>query len=179
MTSQNRPARIFRSAVLVAATVALFMPAAVSAHDIEVSGLIISHPWARATAPRAQSGGVFMTIDNHGDQMERLLGFSTPIAGRGGIHNTTNDNGVMRMRPVDAIDVPSQGQAKLAPGGFHIMLVGLEERLAEGTRFPLTLHFENAGDIEVEVAVQGAGSATPDEVAAHGHDAATPGPANR
>ena len=114
-----------------------------------------------------------MTIENHGDQMQRLIGVSTPMADRGDIHNTTNDNGVIRMRPVDTIEVPVADQVELAPGGFHIMLIGLEEKLTEGTRFPLTLHFETAGDVEIEVAVQGAGSATP--AAAAAHDPATAG----
>ncbi len=111
-----------------------------------------------------------MTIENHADQTERLVGVSTPMAERADIHNTINDDGVMRMRPIDDIDVPAKGQAELAPGGLHIMLIGLEERLAEDSLFPLTLHFENAGDVEIEVLVQGAGAAAPiADTRAHNH----------
>ncbi len=143
--------------------------ASVSAHDYQVSGLTVVHPWARATAPNAQSGGVFMTIANGADQMERLLGVSTPMAGRADIHNTINDSGIMRMRPVDNVEVPAQGQAELVPGGMHIMLVGLGDRLSEDTLFPLTLHFESAGDVEIEVLVRGAGAAAPGATDAPAH----------
>jgi periplasmic copper chaperone A len=58
------------------------------------------------------------------------------------------------MREVDAIDVPAGGKVKLEPGGLHIMLVGLKAPLAAGSSFPLTLKFEKAGELKVEVKVE-------------------------
>jgi hypothetical protein len=67
------------------------------------------------------------------------------------------------MRRVEAIEVPADGMASLRPGGFHIMLIGLTEPLKEGERFPLTLTFEKAGSVTVEVAVEGVGSMGPQQ----------------
>lgn len=162
----------FLAVPLIAAIAAQSAIAPALAHDYEVSGLGISYPWARATAPRAPTGGVFMTIENIGDTADRLIGASSPIAEHTDIHNTVNDDGVMRMRPVDAIEVPIAGSAELAPGGYHIMLIGLTEPLKKGSRIPVTLEFENAGTVDVEVTVESAGAAAPATAAAHdGHDA--------
>ena len=69
-----------------------------------------------------------------------------------------DDNGVMKLRPLKAIDVKANGEATLKPGGMHVMLVGLKQPLKEGENFPLTLTFEKAGKIDVKVAVKKAGS---------------------
>ena len=161
-----------RSAIIAASLLTAVMAQAAAAHDYEVSGLGISHPWSRATAPSQPAGGVFMTIENIGDRADRLVGASSPIAERADIHNTINDNGVMRMRPVETIDLPVSGGAELAPGGYHIMLIGLTEPLKQGTRIPVTLQFEHAGSIDIEVTVEAAGAATPTTAAAPeaGHD---------
>lgn len=151
----------FAAPILVAALMRSILVHGASAHDYTVAGLGITHPWARATAPSQPTGGVFMTIENIGDHADRLIGASSPIAESADIHNTVNDNGVMRMRHVDTIEVPVAGSAELAPGGYHIMLIGLTEPLKKGSRVPVTLQFENAGMVEIEVAIESAGAAAP------------------
>jgi hypothetical protein len=74
------------------------------------------------------------------------------------LHTHTADGGVMRMRQVEAIDVTGGTTTQLRPGGLHIMLIGLKAPLKEGTRFPLTLKFEKAGEVALEVAVRAATS---------------------
>ena len=72
------------------------------------------------------------------------------------------DGDVIRMRPVEAIDVPAGSTVRLEPGGLHIMFVGLERPLAEGERFAATLSFERSGSVAVAFAVMGVGAMSPD-----------------
>jgi len=128
-----------------------------SAHDYEIAGLAIGHPWARETPATARAGAAYLTIDNRGGTADRLVRVEVEagVAGRAELHgHEMDEEGVMRMRPVEAIEVPAGGTAALEPGGLHIMLMNLERQLVEGESFPLTLIFEEAGSIEVEVAVE-------------------------
>lgn len=68
----------------------------------------------------------------------------------------------MKMRLVKAIDAKAGAPAVLEPGGLHIMLIGLKQPLKEGEKFPLTLTFEKAGSVSVEVAVESVGAGTPE-----------------
>ena len=91
------------------------------------------------------------------------------------MHSTAIDaQGVASMRPVQGVDLPPGGQAQFAPGRLHAMLVGLAKPLVEGEEFPLTLRFERAGSITVEVAIEKKAShgAEPGK----GHDHARPSP---
>jgi copper(I)-binding protein len=116
----------------------------------------IDHPWARASM--GKTGAVYLTIRNSAATDDRLVGAASPIADKAQLHSETNDNGVMKMRPLAAIDVKAKGQATLKPGGMHLMLIGLKQPLKAGDSFPLTLTFEHAGTIDVTVAVRKAGS---------------------
>jgi copper(I)-binding protein len=73
------------------------------------------------------------------------------------LHEMKMDGDVMRMRQVAAVDVPAGGSVALEPGGLHVMLLGLKAPLKEGDRFPMTLRFEKAGEVKVEVHVEAAG----------------------
>jgi copper(I)-binding protein len=118
----------------------------------------IVSPWARATAVSASTGGAFLTIVNKGSTDDRLLSISTPAAGKAELHRTENDNGVAKMTPIDALEVKAGHRIALAPGGYHIMLMGLKAPLKEGESFPLTLTFDKAGTIDVMVKVGKAGA---------------------
>lgn len=124
----------------------------------------IAHAWARATS--GKTGGAFLTIANKGTADDRLVAVSTPIAAKAELHHTIDENGIMKMRPIAAIDVKAGGQAELKPGGLHIMLLDLKAPLKEGQTFPLTLTFEKAGTIGTVVTVEKAGAM---------HDGAMPG----
>ena len=117
----------------------------------------VTDAWARATAP-GQGGAVYATIDNKGGTGDRLVSVSTDRASMAMIHEGGMENGVARMRMVDSIDVPAGGQAKLAPGGNHVMLEGLKAPLAAGDRFQLTMRFERSGEMSIPVAVVAPGS---------------------
>lgn len=154
-----------RHFVILSSAIALFgLPA--SAHDYMLGSLKIGHPWARATPPSAPSGGGFLTITNTGTTADRLVSAASPAAGQVQVHEMKMDGTIMRMREVEnGLEIPPGATVALAPGGFHLMMMGLKDPLKEGTRVPLTLVFEKAGKIDVELMVMALG-ASPD---AHKH----------
>lgn len=130
-------------------------PAPAQAHDYKAGSLEIGHPWARATVPGMRAGAAFLTVANHdGVAADRLVAARTPAADKAELHEHVRDGDVMRMRPVaGGIEIPPGATVALAPGGLHIMLIGLKAPLAAGSRVPLTLVFERAGEVAVELAV--------------------------
>ena len=152
---------------------ALMLPAlavGAAAHEYTLGPLTIEHPHARATAPGQEMGAVYFAVANSSDTADRLTGASTDVARSAETHVTTMDSaGVMRMRPVEGIDVPPDGRAELKPGGAHVMLVGLKAPLKAGTRFPLTVTFAKEGPVRVEVAVEAPGASSGHDRQAHGN----------
>ena len=154
-----------RHLVILSSAVALFgLPAA--AHDYTLGSLKIGHPWARATPPTAPSGGGFLTVTNTGTAADRLVSATSPAAGQVQIHEMKMDGTIMRMRELEnGLEIPPGATVALAPGGLHLMMMGLKAPLKEATRVPVTLVFEKAGKIDVELQVMALGAA-PD---AHKH----------
>ena len=140
--------------LLLAATLALAAPA--PAHEQHGAGeLTVEHPWARATAGGQRNGAAYVVIRNGGPEPERLVAAHAAEARAVELHShEISPDGVARMRPVEAIDIPPGGEARLEPGGLHIMLLGLAGPLVEGASFPLTLVFERRGEMEIEVQVE-------------------------
>lgn len=160
----------FRKSV-AAGCAALILSAVAVAQAEQIGQLSISQPWTRATPPKAQTAGGFLTIENAGTAPDRLVGASSPIAGRVEIHEMRMDNGVMVMRPAaDGITIPAGGSASLAPGGFHLMFMQLKEGLKEGDTVPVVLNFEHAGNIEVRFPVGSVGAGGPGSTPEHGAD---------
>ena len=137
-----------RSLLLVAA---LTLPGVALAQG--ASSLRIEQPFARATAATARAGGAYMTIVNSGATADRLLRAESSVAARVELHTVIKEGDVMRMREVPGIDVPANGKAMLAPGGFHVMLMELKAPLKAGDTAPITLVFEKAGRIVVAVPI--------------------------
>jgi copper(I)-binding protein len=119
----------------------------------------IKDAWARATPGGAQTAAAYVTLVSPAD--DRLTGVATPEAQKAELHSMTMENGVMKMRQVDGIDLPAGKAVTLKPGGYHIMLTDLTQPLKEGQTFPLTLTFAKAGTQNVTVAVQKVGSMGP------------------
>jgi copper(I)-binding protein len=117
-------------------------------------GISVSDAWARTSALMDRAGAAYMIIHNSGSEADRLLGASTDAAATVELHETTEADGMMQMAPVAAIEVPAGGQAALAPGGFHVMLIDLTRELRAGDQVTLTLTFEKAGPIEVTAEVR-------------------------
>ena len=109
-------------------------------------------PWVRATVPNQKASGAFMQVRS--SQAARLVGISTPVAGRAELHEMAMENNTMRMRQVDAIDLPAGKAVNLASGGYHVMLFDLKRQLKEGERVPLTLVVQDATKKSSSVTVE-------------------------
>ena len=98
-----------------------------SAQQIKVGDLVLDHAWARATPGGAKVGGGYLTIENKGASPDKLIGGSSPAAGKIELHQMAMNNGVMTMRPVNGgLPIPPGQSITLAPGGYHIMMMGLK-----------------------------------------------------
>jgi copper(I)-binding protein len=126
----------------------------VQAHSYRVGDIAVGHPYARATAPGQPTGGAYLRLENHGAQADRLVSASAEVAKSVELHRMQMQGDVMRMRQIDAIEIPANKSVALESGGWHIMLVGLKAPLKEGDRFPMTLKFEKAGEVKVDVVVE-------------------------
>jgi len=141
--------------LLAAGALALSGIAAASAHSYLQNGISILHPWARPTAEAAKTGAVYLSLSNRGDAADTLVSASTPVADKAEIHEHVEENGVLKMRAVPGgLKLAPGASAEFKPGGLHVMLFGLKQRLEEGTSFPLTLIFDKAGPVPLEVRVQ-------------------------
>lgn len=141
--------------ILFACTALLALSATAQAHEYQVGSLHIDHPWTRAMPPGAPNGAAYLVVHNRGETADRLLGADTPAAAKAEVHEHVHQDGLMKMRQVEGgLAIPAGAEAVLEPGGTHLMLFGLKQPLEDGQRFPLTLHFEKAGDLQVDVVVQ-------------------------
>ena len=101
----------------------------------------------RATVGSMSSSAAYVSITNHGDTADRLVGVTSKLARKTELHKMEMDNGVMKMRQVEGgIDLLAGRTIHLAPGGHHVMLVGLTAPLSAGNIFEITLVFERAGE---------------------------------
>ena len=156
-SAQSFPPPSHGDQTLVAAQVA-------QAHGMVTLGdLVIEGAFSRASAPMAQAGAAFMTITNTGDIDDTLIDAETDASMMIELHTHIMDgDGVMRMREVEGgIPIPAGDTVTLEPGGLHVMLMGLTGSLEEGTTYPLTLVFEEAGSVEVMVNVGGIAASGP------------------
>jgi copper(I)-binding protein len=148
-------------AVLFAALLA----APAGAEEIRAGNLVISQAWSRATPGGSQVAGGYLTIANRGSVAERLLSAAASIARKVEIHDMALQNGIMTMRPMqDGLMIDPGKTAIFAPGGRHLMFVGLAAPFSEGERVAVLLDFELAGRVAVPFAVQGLGATGPKPV---------------
>jgi len=139
-------------------------------------GITVRDPWVRAMAAggnmemdagegamsddtgEMDHGGstsaAYMTLVNGSATADALISAATDAAEVVELHTVIMEENVMRMRPVEQIEVPANGETELRPGGFHVMLIGLQRDLNVGDTVDLTLTFENAGEITVSATVQ-------------------------
>lgn len=144
----------------------LFLATAVSllavpsmAQDYKLGSLEITTPWTRATAPTARTGGGFMTITNKGTTADRLVSARSTASEKVEVHEMQMDGSVMRMRELaKGLDIPPGATVVLKPGSYHIMFMELKAPLAKDAKVPVTLVFEKAGSIDVQLNVQAMGA---------------------
>jgi copper(I)-binding protein len=130
----------------ILAVIAVSLFAASAFAQVKIEGA-----WARPTVPGQQGGGGFVTLTS--PVADRLLGGSTPAAERFELHSMAMKGDVMEMRQVPVIELPAGRPVKLEPGGLHVMFIGLKQPLAAGSKLPVTLRFEKAGEVKVEFAI--------------------------
>lgn len=170
-----------RFAVLaLAPLLTLVTPALAQHHSLSSSAEASAHPGAaitqtnitlsdgftRATLPGAPVAGGFVTITNSGSEDDVLIGAMAGIAKETQIHEMAMEGDVMKMRQLaDGLVIPAGETVTLAPGGFHIMFMGLNGPLVEGESLPVTLQFKNAGKVTIELPI----GATAAKAPAHAH----------
>ena len=128
-------------------------PGPILAGTNQVGNMHVINPWARATPPGAGTGAAYMTLMNKSKRTDRLVNVSSPVAKKIEFHTHIKSGNIMRMRRVKTIPIKVGVMQTFKPGGFHIMLMGLKKSLKNGAKFPLTLTFEHAGMIKVNVMV--------------------------
>jgi copper(I)-binding protein len=139
---------------LVALLAAVLLVGAADAHEFTLGDLSIEHPWAPPSLAGQNQGAVYFTIRNDGDAPDRLIAVRTDAAATAELHGHVMTGDIARMTPVEAVDVPARGEAAFAPGGLHVMLLGLDAPLALEDSFALTLVFERGGEVEIEAHVE-------------------------
>jgi periplasmic copper chaperone A len=131
------------------AALALLLFAGAASAQVE-----IEQPWMRATAPGAETAAGYMTLRNKSSQPDRLVGGSSPVAGRLQTHVHIKDGDIVRMREVKGYDIPAKGTFELKPGDAHLMLVELKRPLKGGEKIPVVLKFEKSGELKVDFEVR-------------------------
>jgi copper(I)-binding protein len=129
--------------------------AAVLALPVFADGIMVSDAYARSAVPGAKTGAAFMQIMNRSGEDDRLLSVSSSIAKRVELHTHKElGDGVMKMMHVEeGFPIPAGGMHGLARGGDHVMFMGLNQDLIQGESVEVTLTFEKAGDVVVQVPV--------------------------
>jgi periplasmic copper chaperone A len=158
-------------AALAAAAFTFALPAIVSAETFSIGNITVETPWTRATPGGAKVAGGYLRIVNNGSEADRLIGGTSEIAQRFEVHSMEMRDGVARMAPVEGgLEIPAGETVELAPGGYHVMLMGLERPLSEGETVAGTLVFERAGTLEISYPVAAMGVRTPPGEGGHSHD---------
>ena len=121
----------------------------VSTASADDTGLEIKNVWARPVFMAGRTGAAYFMLKNAGTEDDKLLAVKTPLSERAELHEHIHDQGVMKMRQVDHIGVSAGKTVMFAPGGYHVMIFDVKEKLSEGDSFQMTLTFEKAGDVVV------------------------------
>lgn len=121
------------------------------------TGIDVSNAWARP-AVQGGNGAVYFLIQNNSAGADELTGVSSDIADAIEMHESKMEGDVMQMRQVMSVEIPGKASIEFAPGGLHVMLIGLKQELKVGNKLQVTLHFEDHEDITVTVPVQEAGT---------------------
>jgi copper(I)-binding protein len=155
----------------VAIVIAVFLVSSAEAQHASSTGLAFDAPWVRASAPGQKNGAGYVQIQNKGIETDRLISATTANVGRVELHTIINENGVAKMRQVQGIEVPAGAGARLEPGGFHIMFMGLNAPFKAGEIVPVTLRFEKAGEVKIDFEIKPStyNPASAGQSAAHKH----------
>ena len=140
----------FAAAVLsLAACSGQDQPQAHQAETVAAGTIAVSGGWVRAVGEGVRMSAAYGTISNTGDEPDRIIGLSTPVSEAVELHESVEKDGRTMMRRVVGLEVPAGGEVSLAPGGYHVMLIGVAAPLVEGETYDITITFDKAGDLTV------------------------------
>jgi len=145
-----------RSLAWFASLVLLLASGIAAAKDYSVGDIKVQAPWSQALPPSAETVAAYFIITNTGMNPDRLLSVETPIAGSAELHKHVHVDGMMKMQQIDTLAIDPEQQVTFAPMNNHVMLLNLKEDAprTEGDSFPLTLTFEKAGKLTVDVEIR-------------------------
>jgi len=143
-----------RAVVVSVVAMAALALAACGGSGRTTGGITVSDAWARPSPMMERAGAAYMVLQNNGAAEDKLLSVESDVAKTIELHETKEMNGMMQMSPVSNIPVAAGGKTELAPGGLHVMLIGLTRELKAGDKVQLTLNFEKAGKIPVTAEVK-------------------------
>ena len=125
-----------------------------AARDFDVGDIRINDAWARPLPPLSTNGAAYLSLANSAMHADRLVSGSSPIAERVEFHTHIHSGSMMMMKRLNAVPIAAHDTVTMAPGGMHVMLVGLKKPLTAGDSFALTLTFDTAGTTVVTVLVE-------------------------
>ena len=141
-----------RTILSILATLMLATVLAACADDAAADP-VIENVWARP-GDTGDNSAAYMDISNDGDADLTLIGASGDIAGAVEVHESTMEDGMMQMEEIPELVIEAGETVSLEPGGYHIMMMNLEQDLEVGDTFQITLEFEDHDDIELDVTVE-------------------------
>lgn len=159
----------FRMTPFGAAALGLAMAAPQVATSNVRADLEVSDARVNPTAPGQKVAAGYLELKNRTDRAYTLVSASSPVATTTQIHTVSMQGGVARMRQVTSLVLPARGELKLAPGGNHLMLMGLKQRLVPGQRIAVTLRFAGGAQVRTMLQVQAGGAQQHKGGEHHGH----------
>ena len=132
--------------------------------EYSIGNLHIAAPWMRATPKGASVASGYMTITNRGNEPDRLLSIESDIATSVEVHEMSTSGEVMKMRPLEKpLEIEPGGAVELKPGGYHLMFSHLKQGVNAGDKVRVTMVFEKAGKIEIELPAAGIAAKGPSD----------------
>jgi copper(I)-binding protein len=116
--------------------------------------ITISDAYVRQAPPGSPATGAFMVLHNSGSKLVKLIKADNPVSQLTELHTHLHEGGMMKMRPVKDIPIPAGGEARLQPGGLHIMLIDMKAPLLDGDQLPLTLSFDDGSSKVIKLPVK-------------------------
>ena len=139
--------------LILTTALSLTAPAAFACETFTVGNITVQHAWSRATIGAGRPGVFYVEIINAGAKDDALIGIATAAAGMPMLHETVVTEGIASMPHALSIPVLAGQTVELAPGGYHGMLMDLTAAFKEGDSFPVTLNFQTAGEVTINVEV--------------------------
>ena len=134
---------------LALASLLVAAPVLAQAHEVKAGDLTLKHPHMRASMGMSPTTAGYLVIENSGKSAERLVSATCTCAKMVTIHQTEIKNAMASMKALDGLNIPAGGTAQLAPGGAHLMIMGLKAPVKAGTMVNMTLTFAKAGRVTV------------------------------